>query len=158
MYSSAPRRFASVNTMVAHEHFMFRLNALDDALSSLFLRLEADVLQDTVLFLLSDHGTHGIWYNDYEIGATEHKLPMLYVVAPDWLMKDRPTWLHALRDNQHRLVTPRDVYTAIMQLAAYPNVYEFEAREHSLFETISAKRTCSDAGIPEQFCACRRVV
>jgi arylsulfatase A-like enzyme len=61
MYSTVPRRFASVNTMVAHEHFMLRLPALDEALSSLLERLEATTLQDTVLFLLSDHGTHGIW-------------------------------------------------------------------------------------------------
>ena len=82
---------------VAHEHFMLRLPALDDALSTFLERHAAGLLRDTVVMLLSDHGTHGIWYNDYEIGAAEHKLPVLYVLAPDWLMRERPAWQAALR-------------------------------------------------------------
>lgn len=45
LYASAPRRFASINTMVAHEHFMLRLPALDDALAAMLERLARNVLQ-----------------------------------------------------------------------------------------------------------------
>ena len=97
-YASAPRRWAAVNTMVAHEHFMLRLPSLDADLAAMLLRMASTVLQDTVVILLSDHGTHGIWYNEYELGATEHQLPFLYVLAPDWLLRERPAWAAALAE------------------------------------------------------------
>jgi arylsulfatase A-like enzyme len=46
---------------VAHEHFMLRLPSLDEHLATLLRRMARGALQDTVLLLLSDHGTHGIW-------------------------------------------------------------------------------------------------
>lgn len=54
---------------------MLRLGALDADLAAMLLRMARGVLQDTVLLLLSDHGTHGIWYTEYEIGATCAPLP-----------------------------------------------------------------------------------
>ena len=47
-------------------------------------------------------------YNDFELGAAEHKLPLLYVVAPDWLLQRNPRWREGLAANQRRLVTARD--------------------------------------------------
>ena len=65
---------------------MLRLPSLDEHLAAALRRLARGALQETVLLLLSDHGTHGIWYsNEFELGAAEHKLPLLFVVAPDWL-------------------------------------------------------------------------
>lgn len=157
LYAAAPRRWASINTMVAHEHFMLRLPALDDALSTFLERHAAGLLRDTVVMLLSDHGTHGIWYNDYEIGAAEHKLPVLYVLAPDWLMRERPAWQAALRANTRRMVTVRELYHAMVQLAAYPNTASLEAGALSILDPLPEHRTCAEAGVPEEFCACRRV-
>ena len=106
-----------------------------------------------VLFLLSDHGTHGIWYTDYEIGAAEHKLPFMYVVAPDWLMKARPDWRANLQTNQRRLVTVREVYHAMLRIAAFPD--DKGGGPPSLLDPIPAGRTCRDAQIPEKWCACK---
>ena len=154
-YQAAPRRFAAVNTMVAHEHFMLRLPSLDADLASLLLRMAATVLQDTVVLLLSDHGTHGIWYTEYEVGATEHQLPFLYVLAPEWLMRERPEWLAALTANQRRLVTVHELYRAMRALALYPEPIEREGGL-SLFDEMKEGRTCDEAGVPEVYCACRR--
>ncbi len=155
-YSDAPRKWASVNTMVAHEHFMLRLPSLDEDMAAMLLRMAPTVLQDTVLILLSDHGTHGIWYNDHEIGAAEHQLPFLYVLAPDWLMQERPAWLAALAANQRRLVTARELYRAMLDLAAYPNAAAARsAGSYSLFDEVPERRTCRDARIPDAYCACK---
>ena len=109
-----------------------------------------------MLLLMSDHGTHGIWYaTDFEIGAAEHKLPVMYVLAPDWLMREKPHWAEALRVNQKRLVTVREVYESLRELAAWPEAPDGPARP-SLFTTLPASRTCADAGVPEQYCACSR--
>jgi hypothetical protein len=115
------------------------------------------VLQDTVLLLLSDHGTHGIWYTEYEIGATEHQLPFLYIVVPDWLLKERPAWAVALGRNQRRLVTAHELYRGMQQLAAYPDPVEASGTAKlSIFDEIPDGRTCEEAGIPEIYCACHR--
>ena len=45
IYSRAPRRFAVVNTNIAHEHYMLRLPALDADLAELLERLAPTVLQ-----------------------------------------------------------------------------------------------------------------
>lgn len=156
-YGDAPRRWAAVNTMVAHEHFMLRLPSLDADLAAMLLRMAGTVLQDTVVLLLSDHGTHGIWYTDYEIGQTEHQLPFMYMLAPDWIMQRRPGWLRALTRNQRRLVTVHEIYNAMRVLAAWPDLPSTEASGPlSLFDEIPEGRTCKDAGIPEVYCACRR--
>jgi len=72
-------------------------------------------------------------------------------------MKERPEWLAALRDNQRRLVTVREVYGAMLQLAVFPDAHSLEGGLRSLFEPLPAQRSCAEAGIPEEFCACHRV-
>lgn len=52
-------------------------------------------------------------YNDFELGAAEHKLPLLYVIAPDWLLQRNPRWQEGLAANQRRLVTARDCLHAL---------------------------------------------
>ena len=156
-YRGAPRRFAAVNTMVAHEHFMLRLPSLDADLAALLLRLAAGVLADTVLLLLSDHGTHGIWYTEYEIGTTEHQLPFLYVLAPHWLLAERPAWLAGLTANQKRLVTAHDLYHAMRLIAAYPDTPpRAPGAPPSLFDEMPIGRTCAEAKVPRAYCACRQ--
>ena len=108
------------------------------------------------MLLLSDHGTHGIWYTDYEIGATEHQLPFLYVLAPDWLLKARPAWKASLEANRKRLVTVHELYRAMRALAAYPETLSNDAQGGpSLFDEMPEKRTCKQAGVPDVYCACR---
>lgn len=115
-------------------------------------------LQDTVLFLLSDHGTHGIWWsNEFELGSAEHKLPFLFVVAPDWLLRENPDWHAALTRNQRRLATHYNVHQAMRQLVAWPDTPP--PPDHpgtlSLLEELPQDRSCDEARIPEQYCACR---
>jgi hypothetical protein len=78
------------------------------------------------------------------------------VLAPDWLMKERPRWLEALTANQRRLVTVRELHRAMRLLAAYPATPEPEPPGSlSLFDEMPERRTCADANIPDIYCACR---
>eukprot|EP00908_Phaeocystis_cordata_P024890 Transcript_7344.p4 GENE.Transcript_7344~~Transcript_7344.p4 ORF type:complete len:153 (-),score=64.53 Transcript_7344:78-536(-) len=137
---------------------MLRLPSLDEHLAAALRRLARGALQETVLLLLSDHGTHGIWYsNEFELGAAEHKLPLLFVVAPDWLLRRNPRWADALAANQRRLVTVRDIYQTMRTLVAWPDPPP-DAAAPSLLEPMPEERTCADAGIPDVYCACRNRV
>ena len=79
-------RFALLNLMSAHEHFMTRLATLDESLWAFLVRIEHFVRRDTALFLLSDHGTHGVWYNHFALGqvsASAHVGQVLWAVRAD---------------------------------------------------------------------------
>ena len=61
----------------------------------------------------------------------------------------------ALLKNQQRLVTAREIYHAMRQLALWPAVPE-PGGAPSLFDELPVGRSCRDAGVPEEYCACRR--
>ena len=78
-------------------------------------------------------------YNDFELGAAEHKLPLLYVIAPDWLLQRNPRWQEGLAANQQRLVTARDclppLHTPLLNTLALCS----SARPPSLFSSSPCK-------------------
>ena len=75
-------RMGLLNLMTAHEHFMHRLGILDEALPRFLERFERHLRDSTALFLLADHGTHGIWYNHFAVGQAEHRAPYLTLLLP----------------------------------------------------------------------------
>ena len=119
-----------------------------------------------------------------EPGAAEHRLPLLYVVAPDWLLQRNPRWHEGLAANQRRLVTARrqrplvtppcmpshtlaphphasplrlqvrDIYRTMRVLLTWPDAPP-GATAPSLLEPMPEGPTCADAQIPDAYCACR---
>ena len=155
-YLDAPRRWAAINTMVAHEHFMLRLPSLDADLAAMLLRIAPTILQDTVVILLSDHGTHGIWYNDFAIGQAEHRNPALIFVLPEKFVHDYPSMDSALRRNRDRLLTAYDLHATLRHLAHWPEMPEPMTHASSLMVELPENRSCHDARIPAEFCMPQR--
>ena len=73
--------------------------ALDDDLRSFLVSIEAHLRRDSALFLLSDHGSHGIWYNDFAVGQAEHRTPALFLVLPASFVAANPSIDATLRRN-----------------------------------------------------------
>ncbi|KAG0413066.1 hypothetical protein HPB47_009778 [Ixodes persulcatus] len=86
----------------------------------------------------------------------------------DWRSRGQPTILlsifasfprvvESLRINRNRLTTPYDVHATIRSLTSLP---DFDprptARGLNLFRQVPPWRTCEEAVIPFQFCACER--
>ena len=93
-------------------------------------------------------------------GNIDHKLPMLTIVVPNWLLKKHPDIGLTLEANQDVLISPFDLYQTLRQFPIYPldmpqRESHKERRGLSLISNYLPKtRSCIDARIPIQFCVC----
>ena len=145
-------RFALLNLMSAHEHFMTRLAALDKPLREFLLAMEANLRTDTALFLLSDHGTHGVWYNHFAVGQSEHRAPALLLLLPASFAETHPAAHAALLRNQRRRVTAYDLHATMQHLAAWPTMPPPSEEATSLFVDLPDARSCEAAKVPAEWC------
>ena len=150
-HRSTPR-FGVLNLMSAHEHFMTRLGALDAPLRAFLLSMEALLRRDTALFLLADHGTHGIWYNHFAVGQAEHRAPALMLLLPAGFAQAHPAAHAALVRNQHRRVTAFDLHATLRHLAHWPAMPQPAVEASSLFVDLPDGRSCEEARIPAEWC------
>ncbi len=153
LYSTAGTpRMGLINLMSAHEHFMTRLGALDEPLRTFLLSIEARLRSDTAMFLLSDHGTHGIWYNHFAVGQAEHRAPALLLLLPAGFAQAHPAADAALRRNQRRRVTAYDLHATLRHLADWPTMPRPAEEASSLFTDLPDERTCEAARVPAEWC------
>merc|ERR1719231_2003180 len=97
---------------------------MDAALPRFLARLQRHLAADTALFLLADHGTHGIWYNHFAVGQVEHRAPALWLLLPAAFVDAHPSVDAALRRNQRRRVTAYDLHATLRHLASWPTMPE----------------------------------
>nr|XP_050040400.2 uncharacterized protein LOC126537432 [Dermacentor andersoni] len=112
-------------------------------------------LNHTVLVFLSDHGLRFGDVRTTYIGRLEDIQPFAFLVFPPWFLEKNPEAARNLRVNQRRLTTPFDLHATLVELLDYP-VRKRPRTAHglSLFSEIPGERTCSDAFIKPQWCAC----
>eukprot|EP01127_Copromyxa_protea_P018988 TRINITY_DN6082_c0_g1_i1.p1 TRINITY_DN6082_c0_g1~~TRINITY_DN6082_c0_g1_i1.p1 ORF type:complete len:616 (+),score=98.22 TRINITY_DN6082_c0_g1_i1:78-1925(+) len=118
-----------------------------------------DMFENTVVVLVSDHGSKVGQYFTTPSGIKENMLPLLNIIAPNWLVDDHPDLFELLAENQKKLITHFDLYYTLRQLADFPNLSRpKELSEinyaYSLFDSIPDTRDCDEAGIPRIYCIC----
>lgn len=162
----------------AHEGSLEVLAGMDGALATLlrdFTRPSSSssssssllTSRPTVILLLSDHGSHmGPHFQMTEAGRLEHRLPLLFLIAPHSLLGHLPREARAaLEGNQQALTTPLDVHRTLLHLvegwreltgeqAEGGRGWEGERAGLSLFTRVPPERTCYDAGVPSSLCPC----
>jgi hypothetical protein len=135
--------------------------------------------KDTVFFIMSDHGNGHTPFGGTLEGATENAMPLLSMVVPKWLLKQRMVTdgrsiEQHLLTNQRRLTTHYDVFKTISALIHWHPYAGFETLksdllvEKSLFELnkvspgqnlmatfVPYNRSCTDAGIQLIMCRCQ---
>lgn len=130
-------------------------------------------LENTVLFVISDHGARIGDIRRINQGELEDKLPFMFVVVPRGF-KDKNAYAYRnLVDNRKRLVTTWDLYQTLVHIVEQDNFSkeiltasdiqnELEGTSFigdggiSLFLPISKDRTCKLARVPPTYCACNR--
>ena len=113
---------------------------LDEPLLRFFKRLPE--LERTTIIVMSDHGSN-FWEQRsvYSEVSYEHKPPLAIVKNP------RENRVHR---NKWKLITPYDMYASIVGVMG-----DTSTRGTNIFQDIIPDiRTCSESGIPNEFCLC----
>ncbi|XP_017032571.2 uncharacterized protein [Drosophila kikkawai] len=133
---------------------------------------EADILNNTILFLMSDHGLRAGDYRSSFQGMEEESQPLLLAIYPDWLKVKYPQAMENFERNSHSLVTPYDLHQTLRDITCLDQLQNSQIEQRnktlqshlpenlprgiSLFLPIPEYRTCELAHIPSLFCFCRK--
>lgn len=136
---------------------------LDEDFRAFFEELQSQrLLDETIIFFLSDHGSRLEEWRGTEVGRYEDMLPFFYMMLPNELVRERPEILENLSVNSRRLTTVYDIHATLKELTEPMQPEQRNAgtlKGHSLIsEQIPETRTCLDAGINLQFCSCLKPV
>ncbi|OWF46605.1 uncharacterized protein LOC110455492 [Mizuhopecten yessoensis] len=118
-------------------------------------------LDNTVLLLMSDHGSRSDTVRNTVAGRIEVRMPLLTIVLPEHFKQQHPDLAETMIQNTKVITTPFDVYALMDDIAQkrFDNRVQLTTdgklpRGISLFRKIPKERTCADASIHEFFCAC----
>ncbi|GFO32785.1 hypothetical protein PoB_005929000 [Plakobranchus ocellatus] len=119
-----------------------------------------DSLNNTVIFWFSDHGPRFGPIRETYHGRIETSTPYIFFVFPPWFKRKYPQLISTHKINQNSLSSHFDVYETIRDLLYLKNLPRKNGSQKergiSLFREIPRERTCDNAGIPGEFCACGR--
>ncbi|KAH8262889.1 hypothetical protein KR044_001708 [Drosophila immigrans] len=148
-----------------HDYYEYA-QFLDQQYELLMYRLKSElVLENTFVFLMSDHGLrYGPFRATYQ-GMIEESQPLFIAIYPKWFAEKYPTAEMNLRNNAHRLVTTFDMHETLKDLLDLEQVQrnnilnrselgKTTPRGISLFLPIPESRDCQSAGIPSAYCLC----
>jgi arylsulfatase A-like enzyme len=143
-------KFLAAMFSEAHEGSLEVVSAMDDSLAAFLQRMvDRGHLQNTVLFLVSDHGSHmGPYFEFFASGRQERTFPLVNVVVPDSFLARYPGLDAVLAHNQQALTTPFDLYATLRHLAVYPQPQPPGLTGTSLLTRLEYNRTCEAAGVP----------
>ena len=159
IYSDVPK-MAYLSVMDAHEPSLLRARQIDielrDLLRSLLRRA---VLREILIVLCGDHGVwYGEFYEDTKAGRLESKLPALFLLVPDEFAYQNAAMAAFAMHNQPKLTTPYDVHATLRHVINMHRIGEGtpSSSPHalSLMDSFPATRTCQDANILLEHCAC----
>lgn len=117
-------------------------------------------LNDTIVIFLSDHGMRFGKIRQLFTGWLEDKLPLLFIWLPQNFKQKYPEFAENLRINQNRLVSPFDLHITLKHIlklsgSSHQNLTADSCKNcQSLFYEIPQNRSCAEAGISDQWCAC----
>jgi hypothetical protein len=153
--------FATLNFLEAHEGSGENLASMDDSLSNFFSEMSLDEYENTLIFLISDHGLHmGPFYLFTQIGYLEHTNPLLMTISPKKLFHSigslkSSNISKALIHNEQALMSAKTMHATLNCV-----LHGFENCSNQLFsETIFSPQpyslNCTDIGIPNNhLCTC----
>ncbi|GFO28758.1 hypothetical protein PoB_005526300 [Plakobranchus ocellatus] len=120
-----------------------------------------DSLDNMVIVWFSDHGPRFGPIRETYNGRIETSTPYIFFVFPPWFERKYPKLISTLKINQNRLSSHFDTYETLRDLlyfkAGEKPSGKLSERGISLFREIPKERTCQQAGIPSEFCACGRL-
>ena len=150
--------FTWINSLAHSIHVLAGPITADEQFYRFFRQcFEKGMLNDTVIFFLSDHGKMHVGFSHTEYFKYEKNLPFMYVYIPAWIKQKYPHIGKNLQLNKNRLLTPFDVHSTLQDILYFNSQIQPNApneRGISWFREIPINRTCESAGIPDLYCSC----
>ena len=147
------RKFALVAMNDGHEGTLEVIKYTDDVIYDFLNSLFNDnLLKDTSIFLMSDHGCGmpSVYYL-YDFYQIEFRLPMLFIIINDRKNVNYDKQYFNIQKNQQTFITAYDIYNTINNIIYGDNYAKIENKNNyhdtpkspigkSLFESIDAKK------------------
>ncbi|KAI6189656.1 hypothetical protein M3Y97_00032200 [Aphelenchoides bicaudatus] len=156
-------------TELAHD-WLSQVSSADEDIEKMLLE-EEERLQDTFLFMFSDHGHRFDPIRQTMIGRLEERMPFFSIHVPQKLRKRYPELADVLNWNSKQLASFFDLYITLQDILDLQqrNAWD-ELRQKkqplerfrklsayglSFLRPLPADRSCEQAGIPEEYCICQ---
>lgn len=134
---------------------------MDEKVQTFFENLKNNgIFNDSIIFLLSDHGIRFGSIRETIQGWYEERLPTNLISIPEQFQKKYPKKYENIKKNSKKLTSTFDVYMTLQEiLHLSAKDYDIQGSEacqtcRSLFSEIPQNRSCKKAGIPELWCSC----
>lgn len=113
-------------------------------------------LENAFLLFMSDHGSRIDAIRNTYVGRIEERMPLLLMVPPKSLKPKFPKTYENLKENTQKLTSHYDIYKTLVDILKnnIPSNEASNSRGISLLTKIPNDRSCSDAGVPEEYCSC----
>ncbi|KAK2145346.1 hypothetical protein LSH36_687g03049 [Paralvinella palmiformis] len=155
-YPKLPKFSFLFHSEYSHGSFSM-LSMADETLTRFLYDMKAaGHLNNTLLVLMADHGARFVKLRNTQQGKYEERLPYFSFALPKWFAKKYPMAMKNLKNNRKMLTVPFDIHETFKDLLNYTDLGDMmtPSRGISLFQTIPANRTCSDADIAPHWCTC----
>ncbi|CAL8121220.1 unnamed protein product [Orchesella dallaii] len=133
-----------------------------------------NLLNNTVLIVVGDHGSRLDNIRGTNQGKLEDRMPVAYIVMPPWFRKKYPEYYGNLERNSKLITSAFDMHKTLYSLMNLDSLGEEDEywlglannesvpigkyKGTSLLREIPENRTCFEAGIPLHWCVCHRKI
>ncbi|KAH8329052.1 hypothetical protein KR074_002639 [Drosophila pseudoananassae] len=123
---------------------------------------EAGALEETIMIFFADHGIRWGRLTRLKEGFLEERLPMMFIYLPPWFRATYPSFVRALKINQHRLCSNFDIHNTLKHIIelggtpdgpVLPKAFDCPTCQ-SLFHVLPEDRACAQAAIDDHWCTC----
>lgn len=159
-YKGKRKFMFSMLAELCHEYPNFLANGDEDFLDYLKWLKDGGHLDNTILIFFSDHGARIDEIRNTFVGRIEVRMPLMQIVVPDRLRSAYPTLNESLTANTQRLSVPFDVHQMLIDVLSQnfenptTSYVDGRIRGQSLLKKLPVERSCAEAWVPENYCAC----
>jgi hypothetical protein len=136
-------------------------SAMDEKFKQFFVDIkDAGVLDESIVFLLSDHGVRYGDIRKTRSGWLEERMPVNMISLPDKFQNKFQQEYDNLKGNADKLTSTYDMFMTLQHILTLSGVSYTSRRSSacpkclSLFDKVPKDRSCKDAGIPDEWCTC----
>lgn len=153
-YRQQPKFGLFFQTDISHNNLESIYHCASDFHALLRGLSEGNLLNDTLLIVMSDHGFRYGNTRATMQGKLEERLPLMSLTFPKWFLEQHPDLIHNLKENSNIVTSPFDLYATFKHILSYPQSPVNFTRGESLLSNINRSRDCEEAGVAEHYCPC----